>query len=507
MKKNLSVVYTALMILGFIMNVNASEPQEQTTEQNSTEEQEEGQTKDQKENNKGDNIDLSDGIMKKSAVKKAKALKDADDLEISTRAIQRQLEMEVNTFKFLKFKDKIGEIFIPNSTVADVEMLDNKSLYLSGLAPGNTSMIIHDKEKRILADYQITVTHALKDIRNAVEKVFPDSGIEIVSVDGNIFLKGRVSSPEMASDVLDIVGRFVDKGKIINKLVIETATQVLLKVKVAEVSRDVTNNLGINWRTLHMGKGPSSAMFGLTHGKSTLPEFAADTKTFQTAVLGKEGTLAGGGKWFAAAGTNNLAALIDILASESFAYVLAEPSLVALSGQSATFKSGGEQPYTVRQQGSDSNTTEFKEWGTSIEFTPIVLSEDRINIKVKAEVSVLGAPENKGDAPPLTTKNVETVVELGSGQSLALAGLVQTNRSSTSTETPFLADIPLLGALFRNSGVKLTEKELVIIVTPYVVKPSSKKLKLPTDSTPKLNSPLASIASRSFCMSPGFSLK
>ena len=491
MRKKVSVICLAFLGLMSVSNVSASE-------------------RESKKNDSGI------GIMKDSFVRSIKNQKQADARDVAIRATKTEKEIEINSVNFLKFDQKIGEIFLPNAEVADVDMLSDRSLYLKGLKAGATSLVVHDKDGRVLADYMIRVTYPLRDMKMALGKIFPDLELDFVSVDENLILKGSVASPEMAQDVLDIVGRFVDEKNVINKMQIETATQVMLKVKVAEVTRDITKSLGINWRALSVS-GPSTGLIGMAAGQSTaaLPEFAADLDTVKTSLLESEGTLTnsiGGGRWVVSAGINNLAALIDALASETFATVLAEPNLVALSGKSATFKSGGEQGYTVTQNNSDSRTTEFKDWGTNIEFTPVVLSEDRINIKVKAEVSTLGT-KNEDGSPNLTKKEVETVVELGSGQSLALAGLLQTNRSTTSVETPFLSSLPLIGSLFRSSAVTSNEKELVIIVTPYIVKPSSKRLKAPTDMIPKMLSPLKSITSRRFHQSgqeadsAGFSLK
>jgi pilus assembly protein CpaC len=234
---------------------------------------------------------------------------------------------------------------------------------------------------------------------------------------------------------------------------------------------------------------------------STFPTFAkttADLSQMLTQKSGALGTKLLGGRWLThSGGHSGLSALIEALASESFASVLAEPTLVALSGKTATFKAGGEEGYRVKQTGGDVTTTEFKQWGTSIEFTPVVMSEDRINIKVKPIVSTV-VHENQDDVPSLTTKEAETTVELGSGQSLAIAGLLQTTKSANATETPFLANLPLIGSLFRSSQINSIEKELIIIVTPYIVKPSSKQLKTPVDMVPRMYSPLESIMKQKF---------
>lgn len=483
MKKHLEIVCIALAVSGIGLNLRAE--------------------------------DATSGIMKDDFMQKVAKEKEKQAKEDADRAVRQEKIIEVNSVNFLKFNKKIGEIFIPNSEVADIEMLDDKSLYLSGLKPGTTSLVVHDKEGKVLVDYEIKVTYPLNEIRRAISKVAPNVNVELVSVDDTIILKGRVPSPEIAADVQDIVGRFMassggDSGggseKIINRLSIETATQVMLKVKVAEVTRTVSKSLGVNWRAMNSAKGINDGLIGMvsSNGTAPFPEHMADLTAAKEALYEESGTLTSGSagagaRWFVSAGVNNLAALIDALASESFGCVLAEPTLIALSGQSATFKSGGEQGYTVKQSNSDSNTTEFKNWGTSIEFTPVVLSEDRINIKIKAEVSTVTFAGGADDGTPsLQSKNVETVVELGSGQSLALAGLIQTDKSKKMSKNPLLSRIPVLGSLFAYDTSTLNEREIIVIVTPVIVKPSSKPLSTPTDNMPKLLAPLDTILMRQF---------
>jgi pilus assembly protein CpaC len=351
----------------------------------------------------------------------------------------------------------------------------------------------------MIANYQVRVTYPLKEIKKAIIEMYPEINIEIISVDNSIVLKGKVPSPEIAYDIQELVGRFVESSKIVNKLSIETATQVMLKVKVAEVTRNLTKSLGINWRALSHGKDVTGVHYGFMAGNmGSFPAFTTDVTEIKTAMANTSATIKGG-QWLVHTGgdSNGLSALLEALASESFASVLAEPTLVALSGKTATFKAGGEEGYIVKQTGNEGNTTEFKEWGTSIEFTPVVMSEDRINITVKPVVSTVNY-ENGNSTPSLVTKEAETTVELGSGQSLAIAGLLQTNKNTSREETPFLSDLPLIGSLFRSSSVTKVEKELIIIITPYIVKPSSKPLKLPTDMVPRMYSPLESILTRKF---------
>lgn len=462
---------------------------------------------------KSKNKNANNGIMNDEFVRNINNRKNEKARDDIRKAQKKEKEIDIGSIHFLKFDRDMDEVFIPNPDVLDVNLLSKKSLYYSGLGVGKTSLIIRDEAGKILCDYLVKVTYPLGDIKRAIAKIFPDLEIDLVSIDNNLILKGSVASPEMAQEVLDIVGRFVDRGKIINKLTIETATQVMLKVKIAEVTREVTKSLGINWRTLSASGGGSSGLIGMASGNAdNFPYFSTDV--VKDVLDGPLSSDIGGGRWIVAAGVNNLSALIDAAANETFATILAEPNLVALSGKKATFKSGGQYGYEVIQSGSNSNkTTEFKDWGTSLEFTPVVLSEDRINIEVNTEVSSIESKRDEDSAPNLATKNVNTVVELGSGQSIVLAGLLQKQTNASSIETPFLADIPLLGSLFRRSTSNLQERELVIIVTPYIVKPSSKQLKVPTDMIPKMLSPLKSITKRRFhrlgkeADSAGFSLK
>lgn len=427
--------------------------------------------------------------------------------------------IQIESVNFIKLKDKAAQVFVPNPKIADVDVIDDTSLYITGLKAGTTTIVVQGKDGKTIANYKVRVTYQLDEIKNAVESLYPDAKLELVALDENVIMKGKVASPEDADEIQKIVEKFVDSSKIINKMEIETATQVLLKVKIAEVSRTVDQTFGINWRALSFNSrnkagfwfgtssltdsGSSSGSTGSSGGTttgtgestgSTTGSGSGSTGGSSTTTSSSTGDLlsiaGGAGKWFIQSGTSNhVAALLDALASEEFASIVAEPTLVAISGQTATFTSGGEQPYKVKQEGTsnDSYTTEFKDWGTTLEFTPIVLSENRIKITVKPKISSLG--EASGDAaPPLRTKEAETTVELGSGQSLAIAGLLQTTKTTSTTRTPFFSDIPILGTLFRSSVTKNDQKEMVIIVTPYIVKPSSKGLKAPTDAMTKMYS-------------------
>lgn len=396
----------------------------------------------------------------------------------------------VNSVNFIKLKRKAGQIFVPNPKVADIDVIDDTSLYLTGLKPGVTSVVVQDKNGKLVANYSVRVTYPIDEIKKTVKMLFPDSVLELISMDESLIMRGKVPSPEDASEIQSIVEKFVDKKNIINKMEVITATQVLLKVKIAEITRSVDQSLGLNWRALSFGKSGNGPNSGFWVGKPSGLQVDLNKDGAKKVLM--DSSIGGNfsGKWFLQTGaSNNISAVLDALATERFASIVAEPTLVAISGQKATFTSGGEQGYKTKQSGSgdDNYTTDFKEWGTMLEFTPVVLAENRIKITVKPKISAL-EPTEKDQAPSLTTKEAETTVELGSGQSLAIAGLLQTNKNATTNRVPFLADVPIIGSLFRNSEVKNNERELVIIVTPYIVKPSSKGLKTPTDAMTKMYS-------------------
>lgn len=453
-------------------------------------------------------------------------------------------EIEVNSVNFVKLPEKAGEIFIPEPKYADVQMLSDNSMYIMGLEPGITALIVNNRKGKTILNYEVRVTYALSAAKKMIKELYPDTNVEILPLGDSVVLKGDVPSPEVASEIQKIVEKFVDSGKIINKMKIATATQVLIKVKVASVDRLVTKSLGIDWRAFSGSNSPNGIHYGFAAGASVLkslpayvaqtwdtnaiieninpkdyssgendPEYIAAVAKAKAAAklsdvraqiteLEKQGGLMGPegqtGRWIMYNGgrRRNIAGVLDALAGESLTTILAEPTLVTISGKEATFNVGGQIGYNVTQD--NGTTTEFKDWGTSLSVTPIVLSEDRISIKVAPKVSSVSEGSDKSSAPSITSKDVSTTVELGSGQSLAIAGLLQTSITTAVNETPLLSELPILGSLFKNSRRTKTQQEIVVIITAYLVKPSSEELVDPTEMVPRLLSPLEVMLSRKF---------
>ena len=428
--------------------------------------------------------------------------------------------LEVGSGKLFDFPEDIGHIFISDPAIADVNILSKKSFELLGLKHGKTRLRVDNTDGQAIFRHDINVSFDLDRITSVLQNMFPDSRVSVTNFNKSIVLTGTAESSKTAADIMETLAKLTNgELNIVNHISIGTPTQVMLKVKIAKVYREVTKSLGINWRSMNLGSGFSAAIIGGTTngalplvlaGTSTIAANMAGTNTVSytentfdvnAGLKGEKDTPAtvplskSGARWimdYKDSGGRNIGGVIDALAEESLATILAEPTLVALSGETAKFTSGGEEPYKNNATGSaTTTTTQFKEWGIMLEFSPTVISNDRIRMKVKPEVSSIEAASSAEGEKPLSKQLVETTVELGSGQSLAIAGLIKKEKSLTANELPGLASIPLLGSLFRSSNNTIKETELVIIVTPYIVKPSSKQLMTPIDNLPKVYAPFS----------------
>jgi pilus assembly protein CpaC len=284
----------------------------------------------------------------------------------------------------------------------------------------------------------------------------------------------------MAENVRALAARLAGKDNIINRMAVRGPNQVNLRVRIAEVQRSVLKQIGVNWDAL---VSAGSFSFGLATGNPAIGAGLGGfgTRNFPALGTGNVDSIVGGLR------TNrlNINSVIDALENEGLVTVLAEPNLTAVSGETASFLAGGEFPIPIAQQ-NNTITVQFKKFGVSLAFTPTLLNDGQISLKVRPEVSQLstnGEVRFSGFAiPAITTRRAETTVELGSGQSFAIAGLLQNDINHSVRRLPGLGDLPILGALFRSDAFQRNESELVIIVTPYVVRPTSETaMSTPTD--------------------------
>ena len=402
----------------------------------------------------------------------------------SAQRLTRELVVQQNSGELVQLPSAATSVLVANPDIADVQAPAANMLMVFGRKPGRTSVYALGPSGQALAALSVKVTHDLGDLRTLLGAQTPNSTVTITSTPAGIVLAGTAPSPAEALRIRDLTRRFINKDdEVIDNMSVIGSTQVNLRVRVAEVSRQATKRLGFNWQAL-VSNG--SFAVGLLTGRSALaPVLGAVTAAAQGALFGTASetptTISGG------IATNRLSInqALDLLASDGLVTILAEPNITAISGEQSSFLAGGEFPIPV----STANNTigiEFKRFGVSIDFNPTVLSRDRINMKVRPEVSELsdrGAITTQGGLriPALSVRRAETTIELGSGQSFAIAGLFSNNMNTELARTPGIGDVPILGALFRSDRFQRSESELVIIVTAYIVRPSGEHLTTPAD--------------------------
>ena len=383
--------------------------------------------------------------------------------------------LEAGKGTLIRLPRPAATVFIANPDVADVQVKSPALIYVNAKTPGETVLYAVDADDNVLLNAPIRVEHDLSRLRESLHALVPGENVTVDSVDGSLVLKGNVSTALRAEKANALATSIANeaKGKVVNQLSVATPNQVNLRVKIAEVNRTVLKALGVNWL-----KDVGRTTF-LTNNPVTGGQIA--TTNSIVFGLGAAGSL--------------INARVDALAQEGLITILAEPNLTATSGQPASFLAGGEFPVPVA--GSAANgiatiTVAFKEFGIRLDFTPTVIDAQHVSLRVRPEASQLtntGAvsvpitANNTVTIPALTVRRAETTLELGSGESFALAGLLQHTLEQDISKVPALGDIPILGQLFRSDRFQKNETELVIIVTPYLVKPAQTvaALQSPTD--------------------------
>ena len=397
-----------------------------------------------------------------------------------------QVLLSVGEGQMLNLPRSVASVWTSNPGVADVYVNSPRQINLFGKTSGEATIIATAADGSVVYGANVRVNQNISSINEILRQAMPGTDITVTNVGQVAVLNGTVASPEDAAQAEMLVKAALNPGVDVSKdnaslnivpvsrLKVATPLQVLLKVRISEVNKSALKNIGVNLLNRDSGGG---TLFNI--GRGNPGTIGATGVTFNNIVGGT--TLGLFGHLF---GTDLLGTL-DLLQNDGFVTTLAQPNLTALSGETASFLAGGEFPIPVSQGLGGAVTIEYKQYGVGLSFTPIVLADGRISMRVRPEVSELsdaGSVKLNGyTVPALTTRRAETTVELGSGQSLMIAGLLQ-NRSSNSIEkAPFLGDIPILGALFRSTSYQRAETELVIVVTPYLVRPSSGQLATPAD--------------------------
>lgn len=379
-----------------------------------------------------------------------------------------KLKLLMNKSSVLNTRAPYKRVSVGAPEIADVNTLGPANLLVTAKKPGLTQMIIWDDEERSQV-IDLAVGIDLDALKDQYKKMFPSSRIQTELVNGQILLKGQVPSLVVAEQAVQLAQPYAPK--VLNFLEVAGGQQIMLQVRFAEVSRSATNALGVNFgmtdgRMFFGNNTGAVSPLGILEGGNSLAALnpAASVTQFGRAVFGQM----------------SLNYYIQALRQNNLLRVLAEPNLVATSGQEASFLAGGEFPIPVTQGGGTGSggtavTVEYRSFGVKLVFVPVVLGDGKIRLKVAPEVSDLdfttAVKFNGFVIPGLTQRKLQTTVEMTEGQTFALAGLLNNNVSATKDVTPLLGDLPVVGALFRSVRYQRKETELVVIVTPRLVEP------------------------------------
>jgi pilus assembly protein CpaC len=403
----------------------------------------------------------------------------AKPLAVSNNSEHAALVLEAGTGKVLDLRAPAANVFVADPKVAEVRPASAASLFVFGVAPGHTTVAALDASGHTIAQYDISVqpsAFGAMQTQSMIARLVPGSHVKVEPEQKGLLLSGAVGSAADAAQAMAIAkGYLGDNQSVENQMTITSPVQVTLRVRVAEISREVVQNLGVNWQQLS-----TIGSIGM------LPALTLNANAARLSCTGS-GASTGGVTLCPGANFNGV---IDALAQDNLARILAEPNLTVMSGQPASFLVGGQFPIPVAQQ-NNAITVDYKNFGVSLSFVPTVFADGRINLHVAPEVSKLsnlnGITVAAGNSnlvvPSLVVSRAETTVELGSGQSFAIAGLLETDHTQGHSGVPIAGDIPVLGALFRDNSFDNKETELVIVVTPFVVRPvnDASALHLPTD--------------------------
>ena len=419
----------------------------------------------------------------------------------------------------LAFEADIGTALIADPETADVEVLNLRKVFVLGRAPNVTSLKVYDTQGDLLGAYAVRVNAQREHAQTVVDRIAgAESTIQVDAVGNALFVSGQATSPSEAERVLRGIRAVAGDRPVVDALSLEAQVQVNLEVVISEVSRNITQELGINWgvdvnpfvdplRTLVTGlrlaTGPlrvqptyeQTLQFQTVQPDGTVTSQSGISTDELGVVLPSRG---GDGRLVLAhyepfgSGQYRVTTFLEALAQNGLAVVHARPNLTVVSGESAQFNSGLEIPVpTATQFGLIG--TEYRETGVNLQFTPVVLSKNQISLSVQPrirEVTTGGANIGGTNVPSINQRSASTTVELGDGQSIAIAGLYRRNTTSTNTGIPLLKDIPVWGALFRSTRETTRSVELIIVVTPHIVAPTGASLastnRNPADSAQQL---------------------
>ncbi|HVE03677.1 MAG TPA: type II and III secretion system protein family protein [Rhizomicrobium sp.] len=421
-------------------------------------------------------------------------------ITISTHAgaFAQRVTLGVNKAAIVQLDGDARDVLVSSPDIVDAVVRTPRRIFLLGLKTGQTNAFFFDGGGHQLGSLEIRVEKDTADLSNMMRTALPGSNIKVAAVNDHVVLTGTVASAEASARAQDMAGRFAgDPTKVVNMLKVPGSEQVMIRVRIAEMQRNIAKQFGIDLAS-------AAVIAGVPLAASSTPAFGLVGRALNDLSGGQAGqvcnpssttlnpldALQGGG--ICNIGPNNLQGTIKALETIGLVHLLAEPNLTAVSGETAKFLAGGEFPVPVSRDRDGNVTIEFKQFGVGLSFTPVVLSAGRISMQMSTEVSELtntgaftlqgSTPSNGLTIPALTVRRTQTTVELPSGGSFAVSGLMQHTSKQVIEAFPGVKDLPILGALFRSRDFENDETELVVIVSAYLVTPTvASNLAAPTD--------------------------
>jgi pilus assembly protein CpaC len=395
-----------------------------------------------------------------------------------------QLDVPLHKSQVVTVDRPFSKAMVGNDEIADIVPVTNRSLYVLGKKMGTTSLTIYDRNNIVISVVDVAVGPDIVSLRRQMAELIPGEQIGARISNDAVVLTGVVSNGPAVDRAMQLAQSYAG-DKVINMMSVGASQQVMLEVRFSEINRQTGKQIGFSGFTSGDG-GTFGSATGNGAGLTTDPETGQGILRLDS-ITGSFGVFR---KTFGALGLN-INATLDALERKGLVKTLAEPTLIALSGETASFLAGGEFPVPVQQSnggGGDAGgiTVEFKPFGVSLAFTPTILADGIINLQVEPEVSSIDPSAsitvNGLTIPGLQTRRANTVLELRDGESFALAGLIRKDFATTVRQVPLLGSIPIIGALFRSTGFNKGETELVIVVTPRIVQPvKASQIQLPTD--------------------------
>jgi pilus assembly protein CpaC len=393
----------------------------------------------------------------------------------------RFLRMGLNKSVAIRLPVAAKDVLVGNPAIVDAVVRTRTTAYLFAKANGQTNIFFFDNAGRQILNLDIEVAVDTKALKQLLDRTLPDNQIKIDTVADSIILRGVAASAGEAQQATDLTARFLGAGgvdgsaKVVSAMTIAAREQVTLRVRIAEVQRDVLKQLGVDYNAAFSTGSFAAGM--LTSNPFALNGALAGAATLPVnPISGLGGTSAVGSRLTYG---NNIDAFIQAMEQDGLLRTLAEPTLTAISGESAKFLAGGEFPIPVSQDENGSITVEFKEFGVALGYSPVVLSSGRISLKINTEVSETTSQNSVSvrgiTVPALTTRKAETTIELPSGGSMIMAGLIRDQTKQVIAGLPGAKDLPILGQLFRSRDFQKNTSELTVMVTPFIVKPVNER--------------------------------